>query len=417
MEFKHHFYTIHPYPGNILPPDVYVYLFTWYIANTETFQQVADRFGVTLRTAFNIINSVTQWMANVKIKSAVKWPDTQERNRISKSFESQHGLPGAVGVLDCTHIKVTAPSMCTYHYYNRRRFHSIQLLAVVDDRRRFIYVSCGEPGSRHEVYVLRQSLLYKNLTRFDRQSFIKDNQYLLGDLVYTPKLWLVSPYRKTKTMNDQQRKFNVILSATRVVLLEAFVLLKRRFRKLEQIETGQIPFINQCVMAACTMHNICIANNDLGEDFLEIDAKMKKLKELVLVNDKQPEHSLQESVKFEINIPSTSSSLVPGQPPLPDQPFFRQQPPMHEQKSVIKQIFHGQVLPSEQLYVLQSEQPYGKELQSEQPIGQVLQPEQPFSFGLRSVQETPLVDSSIYTRDEVFSYLESSGIMDRIQIN
>ncbi|KAJ8914013.1 hypothetical protein NQ315_012036 [Exocentrus adspersus] len=70
----------------------------WYLANMETFRQVANRFDVTMN---------------------------QEA------------------------------------YCNRKGYHSIILQAICDDKKRFIDIYCGEPGSLHDARVLKRSNVYK----------------------------------------------------------------------------------------------------------------------------------------------------------------------------------------------------------------------------------------------------------------
>ena len=51
-------------------------------------------------------------------------------------------------------------------------------------------------------------------------------------------------------------------SATRVVVENAFGLLKSRFRRLRFFESPSIPFITNCVGVACVLHNICLLKDD-----------------------------------------------------------------------------------------------------------------------------------------------------------
>lgn len=57
--------------------------------------------------------------------------------------------------------------------------------------------------------------------------------------------------------------FNYRHSATRVIIENAFGLLKDRFRILRFFENDDIQFVVECVVTATVLHNICIDCNDL----------------------------------------------------------------------------------------------------------------------------------------------------------
>lgn len=79
-------------------------------------------------------------------------------------FFLKRGIFKVLGAIDCTHIRIKKPAVKQVvnvdHYYNRKKYFSINLQAVVDSEMRFTNVYCGEPGSLHDARVLRKSSLY-----------------------------------------------------------------------------------------------------------------------------------------------------------------------------------------------------------------------------------------------------------------
>lgn len=65
----------------------------------------------------------------------ITWPDFNEQQRISTSFQQQCGLPGIIGVLDGTHTRLTHKIDGDADYINRKGFPSMQLqVACVVDK-------------------------------------------------------------------------------------------------------------------------------------------------------------------------------------------------------------------------------------------------------------------------------------------
>ena len=91
-----------------------------------------------------------------------------------------------------------------------------------------------------------------------------DGQYhLLGDAAYPIQPCILTPYRKIKgQLTAKKRRFNKIFSATRVLIENAFGLLKQRFRQLQLLEFHKVDTINKFVIACCVLHNLCIFKND-----------------------------------------------------------------------------------------------------------------------------------------------------------
>ena len=73
------------------------------------------------------------------------------------------------------------------------------------------------------------------------------------------------------TLQNQQLQYNTCLSRRRTDIDRAFGVLKRRFRRLlVGIDIVDINEINEIVMAACVVHNLCMLYDD-EQDFLDDD--------------------------------------------------------------------------------------------------------------------------------------------------
>lgn len=171
----------------------------------------------------------------------------------------------AVGAIDGSHINVKKPRQNSEVYCNRKSQYTILIQGVCDHKKRFIDFFCGEPGSVHDARLLKKSSLYDRAVR----GFL-GNDFLLGDSAYPCMTWLIPPFRDNGNLNDNQKEFNYRLSSSRIVIENAFALLKGRFRRLKYFDNDNILYIVNCVVCAAVFHNICLNYDDEIEDTCEI---------------------------------------------------------------------------------------------------------------------------------------------------
>lgn len=61
----------------------------------------------------------------------VQFPTTQEEKaKIALSFYGKHKIPGVVGCVDGTHVRIIAPSENKHLYYNRKGYFSLNVMLV-----------------------------------------------------------------------------------------------------------------------------------------------------------------------------------------------------------------------------------------------------------------------------------------------
>lgn len=70
------------------------------------------------------------------------------------------------------------------------------------------------------------------------------------------------PYKDYGNLSDKQRQFNKQFCATRVLIENAFGLLKNRFRQLIELDLHNVDKISKFIISCCLLHNLCIDNDD-----------------------------------------------------------------------------------------------------------------------------------------------------------
>lgn len=97
-------------------------------------------------------------------------------------------------------------------------------------------------------------------------SICSDTWHLLGDAAYPLSEWLLTPFRDYGNLSNAQKHCNYTLSATRVLIENAFGLLKGRFRQLMHTDFHSVDTTSKFILSCCVLHNLCIDNGDVWDD-------------------------------------------------------------------------------------------------------------------------------------------------------
>ncbi len=224
--------------------------------------------GISQSAISSAIHAVTSGLvrhAGEYIKFPVT-PDNQERAK--QTFCAKYGFPGVLGVIDCTHVQLRAPSENALVYINRKGTYSINVQVICDAYSKITHVFANYPGSSHDSFILANSTI---------PAIFEGNPpldgWLLGDNGYPLKTWLMTPYLMPATIREMQ--FNRKHTQTRCVIERTFGILKMRFRCLDR-SGGTLQYSPQKVaaffVACCVLHNISINQGcvvDIDEEILE----------------------------------------------------------------------------------------------------------------------------------------------------
>ena len=91
---------------------------------------------------------------------------------------------------------------------------------------------------------------------------------ILGDSAYPLQSWLMVPFQKAE-LTDEEQQFNKLHTSSRIIIENAFGLLKGWFRvllKQVELETSNV---DQVILTCCSLHNYCIKEKEeYPEDWL-----------------------------------------------------------------------------------------------------------------------------------------------------
>ena len=210
---------------------------------------------------------------------------TEEWNSIADEFNTRWNFPNCLGAIDKKLVHVQRPVTAGSQYFNYKRSFSVNMMALVDARYRFLFVAVGAQGSANDAAVYDASALADAIANPENPLNIPPPRALPGTSVETPMLFVVDeayplkPYLmkpfSSRGLGASERIYNYRLSRARRVVENAFGILVNRFRILTGRMQLQPNVVCDVVMACCALHNFfrtkaadasTAAEDDLDED-------------------------------------------------------------------------------------------------------------------------------------------------------
>ncbi|XP_058981748.1 putative nuclease HARBI1 [Musca domestica] len=243
-----------------VPPIVKVSTFLKFLASGG-YQFCVGNESVSYMSKAKVSEVISECLNIVEQHICAKWIRLQktlgEEDECKQSFFNSAGVPGVVGCIDGSHVRIKSPGQQQQHlYYNRKGYYSINVMVICDHNMVINYVDARHPGANHDAFVWDQSDAHDHF----KNNFIrgKRNTWLLGDSGYKLQPYMMTPYRNPS--NATERNYNKKHSKTRNVVERCFGVLKNRFRCI--IVSRGLHYspakATQIINTYCALHNICI---------------------------------------------------------------------------------------------------------------------------------------------------------------
>lgn len=177
-------------------------------------------------------------------------------------------------------IRIPAPIIDAASYYDRHGIHSqilqvyvititksslfwsfllFNLQGVCDCKGIFLDIFFGWPGRSHDAFVFRNSAIGKS---FENEVLFPPDMHILGDSAYPLTTYCMVPYRDNGYLTEAQKNFNIKHSSTRVVIEQAFGILKAKFRILNYVPYRKLDVVKYIVVSCVILHNLIILHDD-----------------------------------------------------------------------------------------------------------------------------------------------------------
>ena len=198
----------------------------------------------------------------------VKWPNEEERKKISDVYKNKFNLPNCVGVIDGTLFPlVFMPQTKDASDYHGRKFQwSLTCVVVSDDQRRIRWYVTGYPGSAHDNRMWRRSPLKRR-----KGEYFAVFEYIIGDTAFDPSEIMVSAYKCNpgyfEPDDDDECIFNRVISKPRVSSEHVNGMWKGRFpwlRNIPNLIKGKksLNRVLQYIHCTVILHNLLIELKD-----------------------------------------------------------------------------------------------------------------------------------------------------------
>lgn len=194
---------------------------------------------------------------------AVKWPDAQERQSLSASFDRTHGLKGCVGIVDGTLVHFAQrPHVDGQVYWNRKHRYSMNVQLVCNIKHEITYYVLGWPGSVYDGVVFSQTSLFRSPA-----NYLSEGEYIAADSGYGATNFLCTPYRSPAALVPCNTVHNHLFSAGRVIIEHVNAELKGRFSSLRGVriqvkKVEDFERVNEWILVCIILHNLLLSFDD-----------------------------------------------------------------------------------------------------------------------------------------------------------
>ena len=137
--------------SNAIPIWKQIAIVLWRLANGAGIRVLEQTLGVSQGSVSNFTDRFLEALLDLEQKR-ITWPQGSQLIKVIQGFENGESglgnrkLPNVIGAMDGVHIPIREPSKDGARYVNRKSFHSINLLGIVDHQGRFTYIHAGEAG-------------------------------------------------------------------------------------------------------------------------------------------------------------------------------------------------------------------------------------------------------------------------------
>lgn len=126
---------------------------------------------------------------------------------------------------------------------------------------------------------------YSGLQQRCNNDYFPNNTHIIADSAYTLQKHIMVPYKDNGHLTNEERRYNHVLSSTRMIIERAIGLLKGRWRcLLDKLPMRRMDLIPLYIISCCVLHNICLLQDDDFEYPVVIDDDIPAEPEPMIIN-------------------------------------------------------------------------------------------------------------------------------------
>ncbi len=200
----------------------------------------------------------------------IVFPDNPaEQEHLAREFKrkSEIGIDCCIGSIDGILIWIHKPTEADCDdtgvgpkpfFCGRKKKYGLNMQAICDARRRFLWVDIHFPGATSDFFAFEQTDFYKRL----EAGLLHPGLCIFGDAAYVNAPYMCVPFRNVQAEDGDGSKdsYNFYQSQLRITIECAFGMLVHRFGMLRKPFPVNVSIskTNAAVLALCKLHNFCI---------------------------------------------------------------------------------------------------------------------------------------------------------------
>ncbi|XP_043212254.1 putative nuclease HARBI1 [Amphibalanus amphitrite] len=246
-----------------------------FFAAGGTMKSVAESYRLGFATIRLIIIETCRAIWEVIGPDVLAPPTPEQWRQHALDFEQHWQFPNCIGAVDGKHVQMEKPINSGSINFNYKGFCSIILMAVVDAKCRFTYVSVGANGQESDGGVWGDCDLGQMLEAQRGDGRVLPGPALLpgsaevaphvivGDEAFPLREHLMRPFPGAALTTDERRVFNYRLSRARRTSENAFGIMAQRWRVYRGPIACNVATTKLIVQATCVLHNV-LRQNELA---------------------------------------------------------------------------------------------------------------------------------------------------------
>ncbi|XP_063393367.1 uncharacterized protein LOC134678652 [Cydia fagiglandana] len=246
-----------------------------YLISGCSFRTMSSSFRLGESTIRSILKDVCNAIINTMKGKFMPTPTTEDWKIIADGFNKKWNFPNCIGAIDGKHVNIIAPPSSGSLFFNYKKHFSIVLMAIVDDRYRFIAVDIGAYGRNSDGGILASSRLGRaiemNTFNIPTDTPLPGTEIIMphvfvADEAFPLKRNLLRPYPRSSGISEKERIYNNRLSRARRVVENAFGILYQKFGIYNKNLHLHPKYVDIVVFATCILHNVMRCYNITSDD-------------------------------------------------------------------------------------------------------------------------------------------------------
>jgi DDE superfamily endonuclease len=263
-------------------------------------------FEVSTSHLYNIFHTFIAWVLQTLEFPLVAWLrecNWTAINHLANTYaEKSNGVfYGPFCALDGLAVRVKCPTEREVadpgNYFCRKGFHALNVQAICDSSKRFLWCYPSNKGSTHDSVAFTSSKLYELLKEKSNELY-RRGFFIAGDSAYNLTSFLVTPYETDELGLDSDHSkdsFNYHLSSCRIYIECAFGELVMRWGIFWRTLLFDLKKCTKIVQATMLLHNFIIDQREnLGDAsfFEQFDIPIDHIQDLITEQTGELPHAI-----------------------------------------------------------------------------------------------------------------------------